>query len=259
MEQFNTIKLDISGQTAYIVLNRPEKRNAINGDMALEIISALQYADSEDNIRVVILSGAGKIFCAGADLEWMGTEAKDKEDYTDLLATLFDSVYRFPKPLIAIVHGKLIGGAIGLAAGADFVLAEKNSGFCFSEVRLGLIPATISPYIIRRIGEFRARQLMSTALLFDASVAFSAGLVDKMGEMEELEAYKDYLCKEISMNAPGATRSCKNLLLKVSGRQPGEEVTRITSALLKETRQGSEAAEGIRAFMEKRRPVWNKQ
>ncbi len=259
MEQFNTIKVESSGQTAHIYLNRPDKRNAINGVMVKELLRALENAGNDDNIKTVVLSGNGKTFCAGADLEWIGQEIKGQKKHPELLSGLFDSVYRFPKPLIAIVHGKIMGGAIGLAAGADFVLAEEGSTFCFSELRLGLIPATISPYVIRRIGEFRARQLMTTAILFDASVAFSCGLVDKTGKKQELESYKDYLCKEISMNAPGATKSCKKLLLKVSGKPPGEEINRVTSALLKEISQGSEAAEGIRAFREKRKPVWTKK
>ncbi len=257
MKSYNTIQTENKGHIQTIWLSRAEKKNAIDRIMACELRSALEYAENDPNIKAVVVRGKGDTFCAGADLDWMSMEhLPSGEEPETLLPRLFDGVYRFCKPLIIIAHGRVLGGALGLVAGADYVLACNTSQFAFSEVRLGLIPATISPFVIKRIGEFKVRQLMLTGRTINASEAISAGLADKLGTKNELESYKDYLCDQIEKNAPEATKKCKQLIISVSGKNLDNKLFAYTANLLDEVRKSDEAKEGVRAFKEKRKPRW---
>ncbi len=260
MSTFKNIVIEYGRYSATIWLSRPEKRNAIDHQMASELLEILEILQENKKILMVIVRGKGSHFCAGADLKWM-----DRKDLPNdlqagtLLPKLFMACYIFPKPLIAMVHGTVMGGALGLMACADFVIAEENSRFRFSEVSLGLIPATISPVVIRRIGEFKARQFMLLGDVIDVPQALGAGLVDHKGSTEDMEAYKEYLCNIFAGNAPNAMENCKKLIITVSGKNIEKKLFDYTARLLDEVRKGAEAREGMRAFAEKREPVWKKQ
>lgn len=238
-------------------LSRPHKRNAIDKSMAQGLIQHLDSLANDQRVKLVILRGQGKAFCAGADLGWMADHSLPPGDQADeVLPSLFHRLYSFPKPLVVMVHGHAMGGALGLMATGDFVLAHQESIFAFSELRLGLIPATITPFVLRRIGEYKTRQLMLRAGHIGTGEALAAGLVDKVGSEEEMEAYKDYLCAEIGKNAANATMACKDLIREVAGRDLNEEVFQLTARRLREVRNAEEAREGMRAFIEKRPPDW---
>lgn len=258
MENFETLLVEKNDYICTLWLARPQKRNAINRLMAAELISFLTLAENDAQIRVVILRGQGAYFCAGGDLAWMsqGDELPPNDRSARVLAELYLSLFRFPKPLIAIVHGAAMGGALGLTACADFVLAETNSVFSFSEVKLGLIPATISPFVTRRIGELKARQLMLSGAKLNAVDAIALQLADRAGSMEQLEQYAKTLAEELAANAPGAVMACKRLIQFVAFREIDHDLSKYTADLLSNIQKGDEAREGMKAFLEKRKPVW---
>ncbi len=257
MKEYQHIQIIIEGKVMEVVLNRPEKRNAIDEVMAGELLDVFSWAAHNQDVRVVILRGKGPVFCAGADLKFM-----QRIDLTGdarpsvMLAKLFQATYLFRKPLIVVTHGKAMGGALGLIAAADFVLATTDATFAFSEVKLGLVPATISPYVIKRIGERMARQLMLTGETFSAAKALEAGLADKTGDDDDLEAYKSYLCTHLIHNAPGAMMATKRLIRQMANTQLDEHAIAHTLKVLDETREGDEAREGMQAFLDKRKAWW---
>ncbi len=257
MAPYTSLHTDCESQILTIHLARTDKRNAIDQHMAGELLHVLKASEADDQIKVVVLRGKGKIFSAGADLAWMSRqELPENQQPAVLLPKLFNAVYSFSKPMIVLVHGTAMGGALGLMAGADFVLAVDTAEFAFSEVRLGLIPATITPFVVRRTGEFRARQLMLSGITFGTEDALAAGLIDKSGTPDELEKYKAYLCTEILKNAPEATKMCKQLIIEVSSKPMNKQLFDHTANVLKEIKKGKEAREGIQAFKEKRKPEW---
>ncbi len=259
MEAEKAVFTERKSHCCTVWLSRPAKRNAIHLPMAQTLIETLDLLSADDGVRVVILRGRGKSFCAGADLAWMAdTSLPEGEQADQVLPRLFKAFYQFSKPLIIMAHGHSMGGALGILSTADFVLARQDSLFAFSELRLGLIPATISPYIIKRIGEFRARQLMLTARTIGAAEALEAGLVDQVGTEGDIEAHKDYLCAELTKSAPRASILCKQLISRLSPLEMDDGLTRYTADLLKRVRGGDEAREGIRAFRERRPPGWQK-
>lgn len=242
-------------------LSRPEKRNAIDDRMADELIRCFQGLERDDAIRVVVLRGRGKLFSAGADLHWMrqpqatGSERAPSVLFPALLRTL----YGFPKPLIVTAHGHAAGGALGLLCCGDFVLAGKDAGFAFSEVRLGLVPAMIAPYVIRRTGLSGAKQMMLEGEVISAAKACQAGLVDRVVDAASMEEALSRLCERLLKNAPGAMAACKQLLINVADMPMDERTHAYTAGLLEATQQGDEAIEGMQAFLEKRPPRWRKR
>jgi methylglutaconyl-CoA hydratase len=264
MEIFQTIQYEKQGAVAHIRLDRPDKHNALNPLMIHELTTAFNAASSATDIRVIVLSGSGKSFCAGADLHYMQEIAHYgmEENIADglRLATLFDTIYTAPKPVIACVHGSVIGGGNGLAAAADIVIAETETIFAFSEVKLGITPATISPYIIRRCGTTAARELMLTGRKFDAKEAARFQLVNLVVSQEEMPNFLNDYVKHFLTAAPSALADCKQLIndIVVSDQT--------TTALMPETarriavrRASTEGQEGIKAFFEKRKPNWNSE
>lgn len=258
MEKFETIAVEIKDHICTLWLARPDKRNAINRQMAAELLSFLALAENDSNIRVVILRAQGNFFCAGADLSWMSQIdcLPPKERSGRVLAELYYSFFCFPKPLITLVHGAAIGGAIGMIASSDFVLAENNAIFSFSEVKLGLVPATISPFVIRRIGELNTKQLMLSGAKIDATEAINFRLADKAGTIEQLEQYAHKLSIELTENAPEAMIACKKLIQYVADKDINLKLSKYTAELLTSLQKGKEAQEGMKAFLEKRKPVW---
>ncbi len=253
---FKHIELDIKAQnyTATLWLNRQDKRNALNPEMIGEIHDALRRLKINDQVRVVVIRGKGPVFCAGADLQWMARQDLSQEESPEeLLPRFYLSLFSFPKPLIAMVEGPAMGGAVGLVCCADFILATKNARFSFSEVKLGLIPATISPFVVRKLGEYPSLRLMLQGNTINGQEATQVGLADQLVTGEN---HLTDLCAILAENAPNAMQACKNLIRGIAGKFIDEELLHTTAEALKEVRSSKEAKEGLKAFNEKRKPIW---
>ncbi|TNF31714.1 MAG: hypothetical protein EP329_11895 [Deltaproteobacteria bacterium] len=251
------------GGVLQLTLNRPDVRNAFNDELIIELRDAFVAAADDAAVRCVVLAGAGKVFCAGADLAWMKSTATSGEaanaEGARRLAGLFEAVDRCPKPVIARVHGAAMGGGVGLVACCDVVVATAPTFFAFSEVRLGLAPAVISPYVVRKIGVGAARELFVTGERFDAERACAIGLVSHVAADEAaLDARVASLAKAILSGAPGAVAACKELAMTV-GDLDRETAAAETAALIARLRAGAEGQEGMRAFLTRTPPAWTVQ
>lgn len=261
MNHYQTIDLTINDRVATLWLNRPEVRNAFNGVMITEMANCLAEVGKDTSIIALVLRGRGKVFCGGADIQWMQSfsQRSYEEDYrgNQQLAQCFHAFYHLPQPSIAIVHGAAFGGANGLLAACDMAYCVTNTTFAFSEVKIGIIPATIAPYVIRRIGEAYARELMLTGKRFDGTEAARAGLVNQQFlTKEDLEAYTRGILSELKTSAPGALRSCKQLITTVAQVNSVDETIDYTARMIADARASSEGQEGMKAFLEKRKPNW---
>jgi len=258
--QYETLKVDFAGQIATITLNRPDVRNAFNETMIAELTSAFTTLDARDDVRAVVLAANGKAFCAGADLNWMKKMAgySDDENRADamLLANMLSSVYRCNKPVIARVSGDAYAGGMGLIAACDIVVAVDSAHFCLSEARLGLIPATIAPYVIRALGEQASRRYFVSAEAFDCPTALRLGLVSEAVSAAQLDATVTKLAQTLCANGPQAVRACKRLVQDVAGRELNDALIEDTAARIARTRAGAEGREGVASFLEKRTPGW---
>jgi methylglutaconyl-CoA hydratase len=258
-----TININRYNNIAEIILNRPEAHNALNPEMISDLYKTFIDINNNNDIRAVVLFGKGKSFCAGADLNWMKNQQNLNTEQlfedSSRLAVLLETMYKFPKPIIAVLHGTIPGGANGLAAVCDYVVAEENTVFTFSEVKLGIIPAIISPYVIKRIGEFRSRELMISARRFSAQEAESFGLITKaLPEYEIPNTVAAYL-KEILSASPQAVSACKNLINYVSNQADPEKISDHTIEAITQARLSADGREGISAFFEKRKAQWMSQ
>ncbi len=248
---------------AWVNLDRPEVRNALNPELISELTEAFDWLDSRDDIRVIILKGNGKCFCAGADLEYM----KDMARYSypqnladaERLSKLFQTIYFCNKAVIMDVHGACIGGANGIIAAADIVIAEKETKFAFSEVRLGITPATISPFVVSKIGNTAAKELMLTGRRFTAEEAKDFRLVNVVvDESEMIDTERQYIDHFLHAS-PDAIAECKNLLRMVSGTDDRySPIFMQTSVAIANQRISKAGQEGMAAFFEKRKPSWDK-
>jgi methylglutaconyl-CoA hydratase len=262
MEKPQHILFEESNGFGFIYMNRPEVHNAIDSLMISELIRLFSEIADDDSIRAVIIAGKGKSFSSGADLNYMqsmvfSTRPDNLED-AGKLAALFDSIYNCPLPVISVAHGNVSGGAIGIIAASDIVLCAENTRFRFTELKIGLVPATISPYIIRRLGEALAAELLFTGRSFTGAQAYSYGLVNKSVNENELDSELKLLLEEISTSGPVALRKTKLLIREVAGKDIDMEMKRFTSRLIAEVRVSPEAREGMQAFLEKRKPRWSK-
>jgi methylglutaconyl-CoA hydratase len=252
-------RTDSSG-TATITLNRPAVRNALDGPTVESLIESLHELEEQPSIRSIVLTSAGKDFCAGADLNWMrGANDKMTEEGAKIgskLAELMWALHTHPKPTIAMVRGAAFGGGAGLVACCDIALAVENARFCFSEVRLGLIPAVISPYVMRAIGERMSRRYFLTGERFDAEEAYRIGLVHEIVAADELQAYADELAQALAAGGPCALTRTKELLAAVSSAPLDSNMMFKTAEWIAEVRQTTEAREGIKAFLCKRKASW---
>lgn len=260
--EFNTIKVQLGESMAWIDLARPEVHNALNDEMIRELTEVFDWLNSRDDIRVVILKGKGKSFCAGADLAYMkamaGYSRLQNVADAEKLSKLFRAIYFCNKAVIVEVHGACIGGANGIVAAADIVIAERNTQFAFSEVRLGLTPATISPFVVSKVGNTAAKELMLTGRRFTAEEAKAFRLVNVVVDEQEMvdteRRYIDYFMQA----SPDAVAQCKNLLRMVSGTDdPHNPVFYNTSLLIADQRIAPAGQEGMAAFFERRKPKWN--
>ena len=255
-----TLELTTERGVRTIWLNRPDKRNAMNGTMIAELNASIGEAIADDQVRVIVLAGRGKAFCAGGDLEWMKTarSMSTEEAIADSaeLARVMQQLYDSPKPTVVRAHGSAFAGAMGLVCAADVALASAGTRFCLSEVKLGLIPAMISPYVIKAIGERQARRLMLTAEVFDADFAENIGLINACLPVEELESATDHIIEHLLAAGPNAIGACKELIRAVAGQPIGPALVADTATRIAASRAGDEAQEGITAFFEKRSPSW---
>lgn len=264
MNQLETLIVERKEDILYIYLNRPEVHNAINEVMIAELTEVFGEASKDETLKLVVLKGKGKSFCAGADLNYMSHIAQNSKDenYKDgqRLAKMFKTVYKCHVPTMAIVHGAAFGGANGLFAACDVVLADENTTFAFSEVKIGIGPATIMPFIIRRIGEYHARDLMLTGRRFKGKEAEKVGLVNKAVPAGLLiENIKKYI-NEFLTAAPKATRATKQLIQYIVYDGPElNELIDYTAGIIANLRADEEGQEGMSAFLNKRKPNWVKQ
>lgn len=248
------------GPVERLTLNRPEVRNAFNEDVIAELTEWSARTAADRGIRVVVLSGAGKVFCAGADLEWMSRMASysREENIRDAAAAaaMYAALDTLPMPLVARVHGAALGGGAGLAAVSDVVVAEEQALFGFTEVKLGILPSMISPFVLPRIGVSAARELFLTGMRFGAARAREIGLVHAVAPAGALNARVEAYVGEILSAAPDAVAAAKRLLRQVAGRTPGE-VQALTAETIAERRASVEGQEGMQAFLAKRRASWD--
>lgn len=259
--EFNTIKVQLGESMAWINLNRSEVRNALNAEMIQELTEVFCWLDSRDDIRVIILKGNGKSFCAGADLNYMKDMAKFSyaQNVVDAekLSKLFQSIYFCNKAVVVNVHGACIGGANGIIAAADIVIAERETKFAFSEVKLGLTPATISPFVVAKIGNAVAKELMLTGRSFTAEEAKAFHLVNAVVDASEMIETEQFYINHFLQASPDAIAECKNLLRLVSGTtETYNPLFLQTSQLIAKQRVSKAGQEGMKAFFEKRKPDW---
>jgi methylglutaconyl-CoA hydratase len=259
---YQTLELTTTGPVATVTLNRPEVFNAFNEVAIAELADCVRVLGDLDELRVIVLAARGKCFSAGADLEWMRrmAELSYQANFDDAyrLAAMLRTIYSCPKPVIARVQGDAFGGGVGLISASDIAVAVESASFSLSEVKLGLIPATISPYVIRAIGARAARRYFVTAERFAAVEAHRIGLVHIVVAADQLDPTIQSMVAAISQNGPQAVTKTKQLIHDIDGRSFSEEVLRDTAERIAEIRASEEAREGIRAFLEKRSPAWHR-
>lgn len=252
-------RLDAAG-TAHVTLDRPERHNAFDEALIAALTETFTRLGSEAGVRAILLSGAGKSFSAGADLDWMRraggwTEAENRADALKL-SNMLHAIDTCPKPVIARVHGNIAGGGVGLVACADMAVAVTGATFRLSEVRLGLTPATISPFVVARIGA-RARRWFLTAEAFDAATAHHIGLVDEVADTPEAaDAVVAGWLAHLAAAAPGAVADAKALIRAVAGGEITDALRADTAARIAARRASPEGREGLAAFLAKRKPGW---
>ena len=259
--QYNTLQLAFDAGVATITLNRPDKRNAISYELIRELMTAFEAVDSS-GARVLVLTGAGKAFCSGIDLEnlksLIGCTPEQSLADSQMMAIFFRTLYDFPKPTIAAVNGAALAGGIGLATLCDFTLAVPEAKFGYTEVRIGFVPAIVSTFLLRQVGEKIAHDLLLTGRLFDAEEALRIGLVTEIVLAENLMKRTAELAAQLMENSPGSLLYTKRLL---SAAARGELDAQIDAAIRENAaiRSTPDFREGITSFLEKRKPKWSSQ
>lgn len=245
---------------ATLTLNRPERRNAFDEALVAHATAALRRLDARPDVRIVVLSGAGGSFCAGGDIEWMKRMANDTFEANEAdaaaLAELMRTLDRLTKPTVALVHGAAYGGGVGLAACCDIVIASEQATFCLSEVKLGIIPSVIAPFVIRAIGVRQARRYFLTAEAISAERALEIGLAHEVVPQAELAKARDRLIEALLLGAPGAQSEAKAVAFSCEARRIDDELARETARKIATRRASVEGREGLSAFLEKRIPAW---
>ena len=256
----NTLDIQRHGPVARVYLNRPEVRNAFNDEVIAELTLAFRELGTEPGVRAIVLGGHGKAFCAGADLNWMRAMAgydwaRNRAD-AQALADMLWTVYACPVPVVGRLQGDCYAGGMGLAAACDVVVAAEGMHFCLSEARLGLLPATISPYVVRAMGEQAARRYFLTAERFSAAQAQAIGFVHELAAPEALDAKVDELVDLLAANGPEAVKACKRLVQDVAGQPITAELRADTARRIADIRASDEGREGVQAFLNRREPSW---
>jgi methylglutaconyl-CoA hydratase len=259
----SAIEIERQGAVARVFLNRPEVRNAFNDEVIGSLSEAFRGFAADASLRAVVLGGHGKAFCAGADLSWMRAMADysweqnraDAQRMADMLWTL----YRCPLPVVGRIHGDCYAGGVGLAAVCDVLVAAEGVNFCLSEAKLGLLPATISPYVMRAMGEQAARRYFTTAERFDALTAQRIGFVHEVVAADALDAKVDEIVKAIVANGPAAVKACKRLVQDLAGQPIDDALRAETARRIADIRASDEGKEGAQSFLNKRPPSWLSQ
>jgi len=257
---FQVVDLERRGPAAYVWLNRPDARNAMNDEMMGALPKVFEMLEKDDSVRVVVLGGRGTAFCSGADLGRMDKagRAKAASNRAQAMrsAKFFHELYVFPKPTIARIHGPAFAGGMGLVCACDVVVASVEAVFCLPETRIGLVPAMISPYVTRAIGANAARRYLVSGERFSAEEAHRLGMVHELVSAAELDGAVDRVAQAFAACAPGALAEAKKLLRKVIGAPITPRLVAYTAGVLAGRRASEEAREGIAAFKEKRKPAW---
>lgn len=255
------VLMDVVDGVAIITLNRPDTHNAFDEHVIAALSGKLDVLGLEADVHAIVLRGAGKSFSAGADLNWMKraagfTEAQNKDDAL-ALATMLNKLYTMPKVTIACVQGAAFGGGMGLVSCCDIVIADKDAVFALSEVKLGLIPATIAPYVLRALGERHARRYFQTGERFSGQRAYEIGLVHEVTTgLVGMESHLQSILAALAANGPKAMKESKNLWLELSGQPITPDLIDDTASRIARIRAGIEAKEGLNAFLEKRKAEW---
>lgn len=244
-----------------LTINRDYKRNAFDNHLLQEMTHCLEQAKNDKKVRVIILKAHGAHFSAGADLNWMKSMASfnEEENQKDalILGTLMYQLYHCPKPTIAMVQGSAFGGGAGLVAACSIAVGAQSARFCFSEVKLGLIPAVISPYVVKAIGERNAQALFMSGEVFDATRALSMNLIQHCVPEEDLLEFTLNYAKQIRNNAPNAVQQSLQLARYVANKPINEELVHYTASLIAQKRISTEGQHGLNAFLNKETPNWN--
>ena len=258
-----TPTLDIvrrSPHVAEVWLNRPDVRNAFNSDVITELAAAFTALSADTTLRAIVLGGRGKAFCAGADLSWMremaGFDWERNRADAQALADMLWAIYRCPVPVVGRVHGDCYAGGVGLAAVCDVLVAADGVNFCLSEARLGLLPGTISPYVIHAMGEQASRRYFVTAERFSAAQAAAMGFVHEVCAPDALDAKVDEIVATLVANGPMALRACKALVQDMAARPVDAALREETARRIADIRASDEGREGVQSFLNKRPPAW---
>jgi methylglutaconyl-CoA hydratase len=255
-----SLEISYDGAVARITLSRPDVRNAFNDAVIAELTAAFQDAASRAEVRAVVLAATGPAFCAGADLNWMRRMADYTRDENladaGALAEMLRAIYECPRPTIARIQGDVYAGGMGLVAACDMAVSVDTANFCLSEVKLGLIPATISPYVIRAMGARAAHRYFLTAERFDAKEAHRIGFVHEVVRAEQLDAKVAEMTSALVSASPNAVRSCKTLVQDVAGRDIEAPLIARTIEGIADIRTSREGREGVQSFLQKRKPFW---
>ncbi|GGY27767.1 enoyl-CoA hydratase/isomerase family protein [Pseudoduganella albidiflava] len=257
---YDTLTLDTAGAVATVTLNRPDVRNAFNEQSIAELTAAFTALGQVDGIRAIVLAANGAAYCAGADLNWMKKMAgySDDENRADAmaLANMLRTIHACPKPVVAKVHGDCYGGGVGLVAACDIAIVAEEAQFCLSEVKLGLIPATISPYVIKAMGENAARRYFLTAERFNAREALRIGFVHEVATASSLDGQVAAVAGALAANSPNAVREAKALVREIAHQPVTDALVADTAHRIAHIRASGEGREGVAAFLEKRKPSW---
>ena len=255
-----TLEISIAHRVAVVWMTREKVRNAFNETMIAELRGTFEKLGADPGVRAIVLAARGPAFCAGADLDWMRRMStfSPEENRRDArsLADMLRTIHECPKPTIARVHGDAYAGGMGLVAACDMAFAAIGAGFCLSETKLGLIPATISPYVIQAIGVAAARRYMLTAEKFDAAEAYRIGLVRDIAPAEELDGKVNETLGALMLTSADAVREAKRLVREVAGRPIDEALVADTAERIAAIRTSADGREGVRAFLDKRKPRW---
>jgi len=255
-----TVSIAATGHCATVTLNRPEVRNAFNDEVIAELTQAFTQLGQTPEVRAIVLAAQGPAFCAGADLNWMRrmadyTHAENLADAAQL-AEMLRVIYTCPKPTVARIQGDVYAGGMGLVAACDMAVSVESANYCLSEVKLGLYPATISPYVIRAMGARAAHRYFLTAERFDATEALRIGFVHAVVRADQLDTKVTEMTSALVNASPNAVKECKTLLHDVTGRAIGADLIAHTVSGIASIRASAEGKEGVQSFLQKRKPDW---
>jgi methylglutaconyl-CoA hydratase len=260
-QKYETLEIAKLNGVGIVWMNRPDVRNAFNEAMIAELTAAFRAMDKDPDVRAMVLAGHGPAFCAGADLNWMkkmaGFSFEENRDDAMGLAGMLHTLHAMSKPTIARVHGPAFAGGMGLLSACDIAVASQDAEFCLSEVKLGLVPATISPYVLAAMGERAAHRYFLTAERFSAAEAYRIGLVQELTLPAELDAKINELLGQLLTAGPASIAATKDLMHAVAGRPIDKKLIADTAARIATARASDEGREGVRSFLEKRKPSWH--